>query len=755
MVVLGVASVATAGCARTSQAHLAGTASRSGDLKRAVPGDVPELERRLRDAIDAADRLKAAYVGNELADRFLAEGKLDAAGRANRDATEALTEALRAGQTKSPYVDIPLAVEGTFYAQRAADPDYVVRYRNVSRESLGLTLARRAALLASLVSGGAPQDPGLGPEEARRVVQQLERELRKDMPLAQAVPLLFRHAYARFLAEPEGVETGFLEKALRLAAIDRTDLESVESQRELGRHLTPLQQAKLFKLAARACERGSRVSDAIGYYRVAAKALEHTRSSLLSEGDRIAFFQNLDEIYERLVDLCAGADPQMAFEIMERAKARTLLEMLGTDPKLFASTPADRSLVADYFSAIRARQSSTAGGAEADRRLEQARESLSRRLPEVLQLVEIKPVSASGLKNVLQPGETLLSYFVTTRSTVIAVGTSSGVTVVRVPKGRADLQSDAKSLLAAIAGTDPAARRALLLDTGPAAPQSVAESADTAAARLSKTLLDPVREALRNGRALTISPHSVLHSIPFAMLNDPSGVPLAERWELSFVSSASVLDACRKRDKVRSTRGMKVLALGDPKFPVAAEPLPGTRREVQSIGALYRGAATTWLGDEASESRLKAGWSSYDVIHVATHGVFLPADPMRSHLLLAAGGGNDGLLEVAELFNLRTSRAPVVIFSACKTQLGAMSAGDDIIGFNRALYFGGVPTTVTSLWSVSDDATERFMSKLHASLAAGSTPREAMKEAYAESRARMPEPFHWAAFQLNGSGGVR
>jgi hypothetical protein len=149
-----------------------------------------------------------------------------------------------------------------------------------------------------------------------------------------------------------------------------------------------------------------------------------------------------------------------------------------------------------------------------------------------------------------------------------------------------------------------------------------------------------------------------------------------------------------------------------------------------AIAAVYRGAAVAWLGEDASENRLKKSWPNFDVFHVATHGVFLPADPMRSHLLLSGGHEDDGLLEVNELFNLRTSRAPVVVFSACKTQLGTINAGDDIIGFNRALYFGGVPTMITSLWSVSDEATAHFMASFHASLATGSTP------------------------QLNGSGGA-
>ena len=124
--------------------------------------------------------------------------------------------------------------------------------------------------------------------------------------------------------------------------------------------------------------------------------------------------------------------------------------------------------------------------------------------------------------------------------------------------------------------------------------------------------------------------------------------------------------------------------------------------------------------------------------------------PLFSRILLSPDGRNDGSLDVAEVYGLDLARTDLVVLSACETQLGAQSRGDDIVGLSRAFIYAGTPSVVGSLWSVNDRATAVLMTALYQRLAEGMNKAEALQAAQAETRARFPHPYYWAAFVLTG-----
>src|SRR5262249_51316376 len=87
-------------------------------------------------------------------------------------------------------------------------------------------------------------------------------------------------------------------------------------------------------------------------------------------------------------------------------------------------------------------------------------------------------------------------------------------------------------------------------------------------------------------------------------------------------------------------------------------------------------------------------------------------EPMSSALLLTPGEGEDGRLEVRELFGLDL-HARLVVLSACETGLGKLSRGDDLIGLQRAFLYAGTPTVVTTLWKVDDRASFLLMREFY------------------------------------------
>jgi CHAT domain-containing protein len=100
----------------------------------------------------------------------------------------------------------------------------------------------------------------------------------------------------------------------------------------------------------------------------------------------------------------------------------------------------------------------------------------------------------------------------------------------------------------------------------------------------------------------------------------------------------------------------------------------------------------------------------------------------------------------------------MVTLSACQTQLGGQSNGDDIVGLSRAFIYAGAPTVVASLWSVDDEATAVLMEAFYTHLKAGMGRAKALRAAQSdlshdEAHPQWAHPFYWAAFVLTGDPG--
>ncbi len=97
-----------------------------------------------------------------------------------------------------------------------------------------------------------------------------------------------------------------------------------------------------------------------------------------------------------------------------------------------------------------------------------------------------------------------------------------------------------------------------------------------------------------------------------------------------------------------------------------------------------------------------------------------------------------------------------MVLSACQTNVGELSAGDELVGLTRAFFFAGTPTILSSLWSVDDQATEALMTAFYRHWQAGMGKAEALQAAQAEVRAnpQWASPFYWAGFVLNGDPGA-
>src|SRR5207249_5274595 len=112
-----------------------------------------------------------------------------------------------------------------------------------------------------------------------------------------------------------------------------------------------------------------------------------------------------------------------------------------------------------------------------------------------------------------------------------------------------------------------------------------------------------------------------------------------------------------------------------------------------------------------------------EIIRLATHGVLSRHNRLFSFVELGAGGGEDGRLEVHEVFGL-TLHARLLVLSACQTGVAAgaladVPPGDDWVGLVQGFLYAGASNVLATLWPVADVATARLMERFYSELAAG------------------------------------
>jgi CHAT domain-containing protein len=218
-------------------------------------------------------------------------------------------------------------------------------------------------------------------------------------------------------------------------------------------------------------------------------------------------------------------------------------------------------------------------------------------------------------------------------------------------------------------------------------------------------------------------------------------------------------------------------------------PLPGTAAEAQSVKlALGLNDGQVLTRRIATEGALKQV-KGPRIVHLATHGFFLPdetarpAEPLglvtlepgqqpqgwvfsgenpllRAGLALAGAnqlrsGNDDGILTAMEAAGLDLLGTELIVLSACETGLGDVNNGEGVYGLRRALVLAGARTQVTSLWKVDDGATTELMSEYYTQLSAGTGRAQALREAQLAmlKNSNRAHPYYWAAFVLIGEGG--
>lgn len=325
----------------------------------------------------------------------------------------------------------------------------------------------------------------------------------------------------------------------------------------------------------------------------------------------------------------------------------------------------------------------------------------------------------------------------------------------------------------------------------------------------------PIEPYFSKDSRIFFSPQGVLHSIAIESLPSSNGICMSNRYAVYRLSSTRELcvgDSPNKEkravlygdidydldnesesnsssnvrsistnnnvEEVRQVRGAIMDELPH---------LPGTKVEVDSIALFFTQAnndaraITNKLATESSVKSLSSG--KYTILHMATHGYYLPSSEsegsllsmikfqcmdsnqedlslLRSGLFFAGANtalcsnhvmssDNDGILTAKEVANIDLHTIEMVSLSACQTGLGDVS-GDGVFGIQRGFKKAGVKSLLMSLWNVDDRATCTLMTEFYKNWLRGLSKYDALESAKSRIKSikGWEDPIYWAPFIL-------
>jgi CHAT domain-containing protein len=179
--------------------------------------------------------------------------------------------------------------------------------------------------------------------------------------------------------------------------------------------------------------------------------------------------------------------------------------------------------------------------------------------------------------------------------------------------------------------------------------------------------------------------------------------------------------------------------------------LPHAEKEAQAIAKIYQ-RSQELLGADATKGNFLRLSVSSDVVHFAGHAVVDLESPRRSVLLFAGASGALEPLSLGELFDAGVGGASLVVLSACRAQDSLVDDREGLLGIAGAFFAAGVPEVVASPWDVDDRSSLPVMVAFHREYlkhrSAGIAFRQAVLELRRSGAPEDRSPAAWGGFTV-------
>jgi CHAT domain-containing protein len=477
----------------------------------------------------------------------------------------------------------------------------------------------------------------------------------------------------------------------------------------------------------RIAEKEGNLKQAIEFYTKAVYVIEEQRSTINTEASKIGFVGDKQAVYHNLVNaLYRNKSYEKAFEYVERAKARALVDLLAAKKEFTLKGGNEQEIrdmlvrndSAEYEAMI---EDETTDKNKTRNIHIKIREELQMKAPELASLVSVTSPEISEIQSLIPRDETLIEYYYWDKEMYAFVLSDGKLQAVRLDSG--GLAEDIQTF-----------RR--LIDS-PDSNQFLEISK-----KLYGRLFEPLERSLKKN--LIVVSHGVLHYLPINALYDGKGY-LIDRYSIRLMPSASAMKYLGGK---KNAKAGGILSFGNPDLGNPKLDLEYAQKEALDVAGIVP-RSKVFVRKEATEEVLLSYGKDYRYLHFATHGQFDPEAPLKSALLLAPDAEHNGLLTVDTIYSLNLD-AELVTLSACETGLSQIANGDDLVGLTRGFLYAGSSSIVASLWKVDDLATSQLMTRFYREMDKVNK-RDALRTAQLETKNKYPHPYYWASFQLTGS----
>ncbi len=175
--------------------------------------------------------------------------------------------------------------------------------------------------------------------------------------------------------------------------------------------------------------------------------------------------------------------------------------------------------------------------------------------------------------------------------------------------------------------------------------------------------------------------------------------------------------------------------------------LPGSAQSLASIAEPIPFAQILTHQNSTKAAFLKQA-PDYRILQLFTHADAHLSDQTEPVLYFA-----DSALKLSELNVNRPFRTQLLVLSACQTGLGMDQKGEGVSSLARGFAALGIPSTVTTLWNVQDQATYRIVELFYQQLSEGLPQDVALQKAKMQWMNSQDHqlPYYWAALIQIGS----
>lgn len=292
-----------------------------------------------------------------------------------------------------------------------------------------------------------------------------------------------------------------------------------------------------------------------------------------------------------------------------------------------------------------------------------------------------------------------------------------------------------------------------------------------------------LKKEIEDCELICISPHGVLHLVPFHALkwNEVGGKPqyVIQKFGICYTPNLDILKFTQSKNPKRKNfnfepRAFLLVCSGKKDdyflFEEDISLIKGIRDWDRDL-TILNGVDS----NRASKLNIQNHICKKDIIHFSTHGLFAldrshnigksglivtgEAGYLPDELSMADNSmdiGKQYLLTDEEIFNLKLD-STLVTLRSCSSGRSVIKAGDELIGLSRALLYAGTPSIIASLWNVNIESSKVLLSIFYSLWLNKEHPipkwkafQQAQNSLILMDNEKYSHPYHWAPFILIG-----